>query len=83
MNYSISKIIPYVRRYVLLGIYDVDEARFADDIGGAAGALGGQKFRRGQSGGIRQSQHLFYLCRGARDGDRAEGHHAAVLRGIV
>ena len=23
MNYSISKIIPYVRRYVLLGIYDV------------------------------------------------------------
>lgn len=23
MNYSISKILPYVRRYVLLGIYDV------------------------------------------------------------
>ena len=42
MNYSISKIIPYVRRYVLLGIYDVLDG-----------------------------------------GDRAEGHHAAVLRGIV
>ena len=23
MNYIISKIIPYVRRYVVLGIYDV------------------------------------------------------------
>ena len=70
MNYSISKIIPYVRRYVLLGIYDV---------------LDGERvpYQKKEDTVVAKAEVYGNLSRGARDGDRAEGHHAAVLRGIV
>ena len=76
MNYSISKILPYVRRYVLLGIYDVLDGE----------GVPYQRKRTPLWPKRRYTANLsvFSVSAEAREvGTGAEGHPAAALRGLV
>ena len=79
---NVKRILPYVRRYVLMAIYDVlDEESISYHK--EEDAIQGRRRDRGQGKGVWKYQRLFYFCRGKGGRNRAEGRVAAAMRGIV
>ena len=75
---NVKRILPYVRRYVLMAIYDV-----LDEESISYHKKEERRRDRGQGKGVWKYQRLFYFCRGKGGRNRAEGRVAAAMRGIV
>ena len=67
---QVKRLLPYVRRYVQMAVYDVLDAEGAEYWKNESGAGGRPAF------GLRERQHLQPFDRDTGCGDRTDGFHA-------